>query len=169
MNFWKKIFRKSKYKSIEKENINEISPQFHNWVKTSINLIGSKEGWEMGDGELHRCLIQNGILENDAWEIIIFLPIAFCRKMFPEINWLPEYEETSYSKTKKIKRRYKENRRYVIIEEESNIYWNENPEKEVLLNIVKRSAEFNAISKLLKDGGTIDDIMLTRTCIIRNN
>lgn len=160
MNFWKTIFG-------EPKSENEISPKFRNWAKSSIKLIGM-EGGQMENEELHNYLIQNGIPEFDAGELIIFLPTAFCRKLLPEIKFLSEYVDF-YSKNKQIKRKYSENKRYLIMEEETDIYWNNNPNKKVVLNIAGRSAEFNAINKMLNNGGKLEDVKLTESYVIRYN
>ena len=45
-----------------------------------------------------------GIEEDSAIEIITFLPIAFVRKMLPNVNWLNNYTEY-YSNKKQITNR----------------------------------------------------------------
>ncbi len=165
MSFWKTIFGKSKKIKSESQLENEISTEFRNWVKSSIKLIGI-EGGDMENEELHNYLIQNGIPEFDAGELIIFLPTAFCRKLLPDIKWLPEYVDY-YSKKKQIKKKYNENNRYLIIEEETEKYWNNNPSKKIVLNIAGRSAEFNAINKMLNNGGKLEDVKLTESYVIR--
>lgn len=111
-------------------------------------------------------LVSNGIPDYEAGELIIFLPTAFCRKMLPELNWLPNYFDY-YSEKKKIRRKYQENQRYLIIKEETEKYWNQSPNKDFVLNIAGRSAEFNAINQLLNDGGKLEDVQLTESYVIR--
>ena len=65
-----------------------------------------KESAEITNEKLYDFLIQNGIPEFDAGEIIIFLPIAFCKKLFPDLNWHPNYIDF-YHKDKKIKHKSK--------------------------------------------------------------
>ena len=165
MSFWKSIFGKSKEVKNENEIENSMPPQFRLWVTTAIQLMGT-EASEMENEELHEYLLQNGIPEFDAGEIIVFLPMAFCRQLLPDVKWLPEYIDY-YSEKKKIKKVYKENSRYLIIEEETEKYWNENPANEVVLNIAGRSAEYNAINQMLKDGGKLENVRLTESLVMR--
>jgi hypothetical protein len=141
--------------------------EFHSDVKKSINLIGNSTN-SIENDELLNLLTQNGIEENNAVEIIIFLPIAFVRKMLPNINWKKNYIE-QYSDRKQITKNFSDNEQYGIIEKETESYCNRNPKSETILNIAGRSAEFRSINELLlKDDKTnISDIKLTENIILR--
>lgn len=165
MSFWKSLFGNSNNESEKEKNDYEIPRQFRDWVIKSINLIG-RNGAKMENEELHELLIRNGISNIDAEEIIIFLPTAFCRKLLPDINWLPNYIDF-YSDQKQVLRRYEDNERYLIIEEETDNYWKSNPSNEVVLNIAGRSSEFNAINQMLNDGGQLENVGLTESLVIR--
>ena len=165
MSFWKSIFKNANNKPQEENINNEISSKFREWVIKSINLIGV-QGREMENDELYEFLIKNGIPEIDAGEIIIFLPPAFCRKLLPEIKWQPNYIDY-YSNEKQVKRKYSENKRYVIIEQETENYWNAFPSNEVVLNIAGRAAEFKAINQMLNNGGKLEDVELAESYVIR--
>ena len=162
MSFWKNIFGKSNTK-IDSESVLPI--EFRQWTKLAMELIG-KESNGMEIDELHDFLISKGIPEFEASELIIFLPTAFCRKLLPKINWLPSYNDY-YSEKKNIKRIYQENKRYQIIEEETDNYWSGSPDNNYVLNITGRSSEFDAINQLLNDGGKMEDIILTEVSVIR--
>ncbi|MEL0645359.1 hypothetical protein V6251_13280 [Olleya sp. Ti.3.14] len=141
--------------------------EFHSDVKKSINLIGNSTK-SLENNELLNLLTQNGIEENNAVEIIIFLPIAFVRKMLPNINWRKNYIE-QYSDRKQITKNFSDNEQYGIIEKETESYYNRNPKSETILNIAGRSAEFRAINELLlkDDKANISDINLTENIILR--
>jgi hypothetical protein len=160
MNFWKKIFGKP-----ESSKDKKISPQFKDWVQKSIRLIGT-EGSKLENEELLEYLIQKGIPEFEANEIILFLPTAFCRKLLPKLNWPSKYVDY-YSKMKQISKKYQDNERYTIMENETNKYWNDKPTNEVVLNIAGRSAEFDAINQMLNDGGELENVRLTESYVIR--
>lgn len=161
MSLWKSLFGKSKsYKGEE-----ELPKEFRNWVRKSIQIIG-EDLQERENEALQKYLIQKGIPASEAGEIIIFLPTAFCRKLLPELNWLPEYYDY-YSESKKVKRKYQDNHRYLIIEEETEKYWEETPNNEAILRMAGRSAEFGAINQLLNAGGKLEDIELARSYVIR--
>jgi hypothetical protein len=162
MSFLKKIFSLSKN---TKQTIVEIPNNFSQLTVLAINLIG-KNSKEMENDVLYDYLVSNGFPEFEAGELIVFLPTAFCRKLLPDLNWLPHYYDF-YSEKKKIKRIYTDNKRYQIIENETDKYWNDNPNKDFVMNIAGRSAEFNATNELLKDGGKLEDVRLTETFVIR--
>tara|TARA_R110002096_G_C14608788_1_gene723264 strand:+ start:1546 stop:2007 length:462 start_codon:yes stop_codon:yes gene_type:complete len=146
---------------------NKKLAEFDSDVKKSIRLIGNSTK-NLEDNELLNLLTQNGIEENNAIEIITFLPIAFVRKMLPNVNWRNNYIE-HYSNQKRISKNFSGNEQYGIMEKETENYCNGNPKNEAILNIAGRSAEFQAINELLlkDDKANISDIKLTETIILR--
>lgn len=164
MSLWKSLFGKSKSDESEKLD-KEVPIEFRNWVKKSISIIGNNS-MNMENEELHNYLVSKGIPEIEAGEIIIFLPTTFCRKLLPELNWLQEYYDY-YSDKKQIKRKYHENKRYLIMEEETNNYWNHTPNNEEILKIAGRSSELNAINQMLNAGGKLEDVRLTESYVFR--
>ncbi len=158
MSFWNKILGKKEGNRIKKTS------DFDSDVKKSIDIIGGAKSLE--DDELLTLLIRNGIEENIGIEIITFLPIAFVRKWLANIDWPKTYLE-QYSDSKKTPKRFSENQQYLIIEKIVEHYWNDEPNNDVIINIAGRSAEFNAINKLLNDGGKLADVKITETIIIR--
>lgn len=161
MSFWKSLFGKSN----KKAKATDLPPQFRAWVQTAIALMGS-QGLDMDNEALRQYLVQHGIPAKEAEEIILFLPTSFCRKMLPEINWPQEYVDY-YSEQKQIKQSYKNNKRYVIIQEETATYWKASPDNNAILNIVGRSSEFDAINQMLHDGGKLEDVRVGLSYITR--
>ncbi|WP_062062919.1 hypothetical protein [Aquimarina longa] len=144
------------------------SSEFQFDVKTSINLIGNlKENLE--DEKLLNFLTQNGIKESNAIEIVIFLPIAFVRKMLPNVNWRENYIEQLSDKKQRTKS-FAENSFYRIIEKETDNYYAGKAENEVILKIAGRSAEFKVINDLLlkNEKADIFEIKLKENIIVRN-
>ena len=178
MKFWKFLFGNNKEKTPKetpKETLKEIPKEIHKevvpnkfreWVKQAIDLVGNG-GIELSNEELEQHFVKNGIPIIESKEINIFLPISFCKKFLPEVGWPSAYIDY-YSETKKLRRIYKQNTRYRIIEEETEKYWNGEKNKKTISNIVGRSAEFEAINKLVLEGGKYEDIELTEPYIIRN-
>ena len=75
MSIWKKVFTQLKTtKGTEK-----YLSKFADWVKLSIKLIGNIEG-ELDIESLLQYLERHGIPYEEAVEIIIFLPTAFCSR-----------------------------------------------------------------------------------------
>jgi hypothetical protein len=142
--------------------------EFQSDVKKSIHLIGnSKKNFE--NNELVNFLIQNGIKKENAIEIIVFLPIAFVRKMLPTVNWRKNYVE-HISDKKQITKSYAENELYKIIKIETENYYAENPESDIIIEIAGRSAEFKVINDFLleNDKADISKIKFTESIIIKN-
>ena len=165
MSFWKLIFGGGENNSDIDKMQNDVSPQFGQWVIKSIDLMGN-EGATMEYEDLYNLLLSRGIPKVDSEEILIFLPTAVCKKLLPEIEWPTEYVDY-YSENKQIKRKYKDNHHYVIIEKEVHDFWNNNPRNDEVMPIVGRSAEFNAINRMLHNGGKLKDVMLAESRVMR--
>ncbi|MFZ6013045.1 MAG: hypothetical protein ACOYXT_22070 [Bacteroidota bacterium] len=147
-------------------NSQSAPPDFKNWVVKSISLIGTI-GKTMENEELVNFLVKEGIPEREAVEIVIFLPIAFCRRFLPQVKWLEEYIER-YPDEREEKKLYNENIRYLIIKKETEAYWNSRPEKDIVINVAGRSAEFRMINDLLMaNGGNLADVILHPTILLR--
>lgn len=144
-----------------------INSNFHSFVRKSIPIIGS-EGRSMDDPELIKLLSRHEIPEEDAIEIVLFVPTAFTRRIITEVSW-PNYYLDYYSERKQIKKRYRDNPRYLIIEAETVVFLNSKPGGEIIINIAGRSAEFKAINQLLQNGSKIEDIQVSPCFIVRHN
>jgi hypothetical protein len=158
-----------KIKNLDKIDMNEefhdtVPNEFDAWVRNSFGLLGSL-GKQMENGEAVAFLVSHGIPESEAIEIILFVPIAFCRQLLPQVNWPAEY--TEFKNSKQVEKRFSENLRYTIIQGEVNAYWANAPTKEVILNIAGRSAEFQAINNLLLKGGSLEDVAVSKTVVNR--
>lgn len=163
MGIWNSIFGKLKK---EERHVEKSMPDnFRELTIRGIELIG-RGSKKMENEEMYEYLISKGFPEHEASELIIFLPPAFCRKMLPELNWPPYYFDF-YSQKKIIRREYRDNPRYLIIEEATEAYWNDNPNNDFILNIAGRSAEYNVINQLLNDGGKLEDLKLTESYVVR--
>lgn len=162
MGIWKHLFGESN----TSDPFEIILPtHYRELTKKAIELIG-KDSKAMENEQLHEYLISHGIPDFEAGEFIIFLPTAFCRRLLIELDWPSNYVDY-YSEKKKINRIYAGNKRYVVMQEETEKYWTGAPNNEWILNIAGRSAEFNAINQLLNDGGKLEDVRLTESYIVR--
>ncbi|HEY9048525.1 MAG TPA: hypothetical protein VIN08_21610 [Ohtaekwangia sp.] len=144
-----------------------VNPEFNNWVRKGIEVLGDVNNHKENN-RLVDDFVAMGIPEEDAADIVIFLPVSFCRKLLSEVKWLPEYIDMLQDGTQ-IRKSYSQNLRYRMIERETKMYFNNNAEKEVILNIAGRSAEFRLINKLLLENAeaNLKDIRLTETVFIR--
>jgi hypothetical protein len=135
-------------------------------VELAIELFARNEN-SLEDKQAIEFLIENGIIENEAVEIVAFLPIAFIRSWLTKVNWKDNY--TEYKNEEYIAKKYIETESYNQILKVTKDYFNRNPSKETVMKIAGRSAEFNVINQLLLENPTakIEDINLTETVIIR--
>ena len=146
------------------EPTGEFSPDFPLLIKKSINILGQLN--PESDNEIAlKLLVDKGVNEKEAIEIILFLPICFCRQLLKDINWPDSYIVISNKKQTEIK--YSNTESYCLIEIETKQYFKNQPSNDIILNIVSRSSEFDAINKLLNDGGNFKDIVLTKTAILK--
>ncbi|GHN01645.1 hypothetical protein WSM22_31340 [Cytophagales bacterium WSM2-2] len=162
MNFLKYIFGKT---DTNDQHESPIPTNYNLLARKAIELIG-RDSREMDEEQLRNHLLTNGVPELEARELIIFLPMAFCRQLLPELSWPSSYYDYFADETK-IKRKYSDNKRYMVMKEETEKYWTGNPNNEWVLNIAGRSAEFNAINQLLNSGGRLEDVGLSESFVIR--
>ncbi|MFK8054793.1 MAG: hypothetical protein AB8F78_01630 [Saprospiraceae bacterium] len=154
MGIWKALFGR-KEKNVEKAK-EPVPHNFRELAKKAITLIGN-DTTNMDNEEVYDYMISKGIPEFEAEEILLFLPTAFCRKMLPELDWSPHYFD-SFSNGEKTELRFEDNARFQLLQEETETIWDSISDDNFTLNIVGRSSEFNAINKLLQDGGSLTDI-----------
>lgn len=135
-------------------------------VEIAIELLSQNEN-SMEDKQAIQFLIENGISEIEAVEIVTFLPIAFIRSWLTKVNWKNNY--TEYKNENYIEKKFSETESYNQILKVTTDYFNRNPNKKTVMKIAGRSAEFNVINQLLLENTTakIEDIKLTQTVIIR--
>lgn len=146
-----------------------LSPHFRDQIRKAIQLLGQSEV-SLDDREVLQLFISNGMTSQEAEEIMLFLPIAFVRKMLPNMKWSETYIELIGQKRGTKEKKYFETKSFVIIWEETNDYYNNAPEKNTILRIAGRSAEFHVINKLLlaNPGMKAEEIQLTKSSIIRS-
>lgn len=146
-----------------------LSPHFRDQVRKAIQLLGQSEG-SLDDKEVLQLFIDNGMTSQEAEEIMLFLPIAFVRKMLPNMKWSETYIEIIGQKRGNEEQKYFKTKSFVIIWEETNHYYNNAPEKSTILKIAGRSAEFHVINKLLlaHPGMKAEEVKSTKTAIIRS-
>jgi len=145
--------------------LNTIPKNFRQLVRQSIPLLGTLAK-VMDDESAADYLAAHGIPQEEALEIVIFLPIAFCRKLLPQMNWSSLYTEIDQLGNKR-EILFDENMRYRILKEEVEIYCSSSPQKEIILGVSGRSAEFHAINTLLLRGGKLEEIKIHQPIITR--
>jgi hypothetical protein len=162
---WKNI--KSFFSSKTSDTKIELPQDFDQIVRQAISLIKRSDNVNTNE-ELLNYLTTNGIEYTSAVEILLFLPIAFVRQWLPTAKWLDTYVEYINEKTQ-TEKRYGETESYQIIWNVTTEYFNQNPDKETVLKIGGRSAEFNVINKILLDNpnSKLEELELSQTFIIR--
>ncbi|NII28885.1 hypothetical protein HB364_27655 [Pseudoflavitalea sp. X16] len=146
-----------------------LSPHFRDQVRKAIQLLGQSEG-SLDNKEVLQLFNDNSMTSQEAEEIMLFLPIAFVRKMLPNMKWPETYIELIGQKRSNEEKKYSGTKSFVIIWEETNDYYNNAPEKNTVLKIAGRSAEFHVINKLLlgNPGMKAEEIKLSKASIIRS-
>ncbi len=107
-----------------------------------------------------------GIDEDNAREYFIFIPIAFCRLMLPNIKFPEFYLEQDFLGNR-IRKKFKNNPLYLEIESVTNAFFETISNSDDILKIASLSSEFNVVNKLLLNGGNMEDIQLTEMIIIK--
>lgn len=159
-NFFKTLFG-----SKPNAEANAIPPGFSAYASTAIQLVANSET-SLKDEELISLLCANAIPHNEATELLLFLPVAFCRHMLPQIEW-PAYYVRHISESKQIKVQYSENPRFLAIQGAMAIFLAGDFKQADFLKIAGRSASFHVINKLLLDGGKLEDISVTPEHVLR--
>jgi hypothetical protein len=118
--------------------------RFTSNIDIAIETIIEKEG-SAPDEEILKALFSK-MSRNDALEILIFLPIAFCRLLLPNIDFLDEYYEFTYGETGQRLRIFSETIPYNIVLASAARYFSARPRGENILKIAGRSSEFHAIN-----------------------
>lgn len=121
---------------------------------------------EISDDLFYEIISKKNITQFEANEIYIFLPIAFAQLWVSKANWHEEYNEILPNK-KEVSKRYDETESFQIIIKIVKDYFENKPSGNTIIQIGGRSAEINAINKLLLEGGKLEDVKMTKTTIIR--
>lgn len=151
----------------QQEKNNEISSEFKTNVLNSIDLL-LKADSSLSDKLVLNLFHKNGINKIDSTEILLFLPIAFARKLFHQINWHDTFIEF-YGKDNQVEKKFSDSKPFQIIWEVTETYFNCLPVSPDIMNIVGRSAEFKALNDLLLQNpeAKVNDISVSKTVIVR--
>ena len=140
-NFWQRFFHKS-------TPANASAPaEYLAYATQAISLLTESDG-QLEDAQLIDLFLANGIPQREATELLLFLPVAFCRNLLPQLKWHDYYWEY-LSDEKQIKRRYADNERYSIIQKALENYLAGDFTKADYHKIAGRSASFHALNELL--------------------
>ncbi|CAM1371646.1 hypothetical protein TPENAI_61174 [Tenacibaculum litopenaei] len=133
-------------------------------IQLAIDLLADYKGLMTYD-KIMGLFKNNGINFPLINNIYIFLPIVFCRRMLPNVNFPDSYIE-KLSSEQEIKKSYLMNDYYNIIDISVRDYINKGADSETILKIASLSSEFNAINEVLMNGGKLEDVNLTETVIL---
>ncbi|TVT38319.1 hypothetical protein FNT36_19155 [Hymenobacter setariae] len=139
---------------------------FAGYADLAIRLITDSNG-QLEDGQIIALLEANGIPRTEAVELLLFLPMAFCRHLLPIINWPDHYFEY-ISKEKQIKHLYSDNQRYTIIQKALLHYLAGNFTNADYYKIAGRSASFHSINQILlaNPERKISEVLVTPETVI---
>jgi hypothetical protein len=125
----------------------DIPVEFSLYSEKAIQLIANSNG-QLENKQILALFEANGIPSKEAVELLLFLPIAFCRHMLPQINW-PNYYFEFLSESKSIRLLYEKNLRYLAIQSALQQFLASDFTQENYLKIAGRSASFRVINQLL--------------------
>lgn len=160
---FKLFFSKQRNKSVQ-----DLSADFDDQVRKAILLIENNDTIDINTDEAFlNYLIENGIQKSDAIEILLFLPIAFIRRVLPDFKWPDTYIEF-VRKNKQVEKRYNETLSYQSIWQITTKYF-ENPNKDTVFKIAGRSAEFNVLNNVLNNhpDTKLEDVVISKTVLLR--
>lgn len=121
---------------------------------------------QLEDEEVVKLFCMNSIPRDEAIELLLFLPDAFCRHMLPQIDW-PSYYVEFVSQEKQIQIQYSENPRFLAIQEAMASYLAGDFTQADFLKIAGRSASFKALNQLLLAGGKLENAEVAPEHIVR--
>lgn len=147
------------------EDRNLLSDSFSLSVIELIEEIDNIDS-EISDDLFYEIISKKNITQFEANEIYIFLPIAFAQLWVSKAIWNKEYIEILPNK-KEVSKRYDETESFQIIIKIVKDYFENKPSRNTIIQIGGRSAEINAMNKLLLEGGNVEDVKMTKTTIIR--
>ena len=91
-----------------------------------------------------------------------FIPLAFCRVIFPEPAYSDEFVLTKKGKTVAT-HSFSADRIFTRVLEECRKSFAMNSDQQKALNILLHSAEFNALNKALENGSNLQDLQFSPT------
>lgn len=155
VTFWQRFFRKST------PNAASVPVEFPDYATRAINLLTNSDG-QLEDAQVIDLFLADGIPQREATELLLFLPVAFCRNLLPQMQWHNYYWEY-VSDRKQIKRLYADNERYGIIQKALEDYLAGDFTKADYHKIAGRSASFHALNQLLLDnpGRKLTEVIIT--------
>ena len=161
LSFWKQFFRKVSNAS----NITAMPTEFPSYAKKAVQLLAASHG-QLEDTQVVDLFIANSIPHEEAIELLLFLPTAFCRHMMPQINWPLYYIEQDITGTL-TEVYYIENSRYTAIKITLMHYLAGDFTQQDYLKIAGRNASFKALNKLMLNGGLLENASISPEVIIR--
>jgi UDP-N-acetylmuramoylalanine-D-glutamate ligase len=150
-----------------KEKQLDVSCKFRQNVQKAITLL-LKSNNSPTDEMVLELFQKNGISKADSVEILIFLPIAFLRRLYDHLNWHDSYFEFD-DKNNRVEKKFADSESFQIIEDVTDKYFQNLPVSPNITNIAWRSAEFNALNDILlkNPGMKAEDVLLSKTFIVR--
>lgn len=150
-----------------KEKQNDVSSKFRVSVQKAITILLNSNN-SPTDEMVLELFQKKGISEVDSVEILLFLPIAFLRRLYDHLKWHDSYFEFD-NKNNQVEKKFADSISFQIIQEETDKYFQNLPVSVNITNIAWRSAEFNALNDILLKNPDLkaEDVLLSKTFIVR--
>ena len=145
----------------------DVLAEFSSHATKAIALLTQGTG-QLEDDEIIDLLLANGIPHHEATELLLFLPIAFCRHLLTQVKW-PDYYIEYVSEQQQQQILYRDNPRYEIIQYALKAYLAGNFRREDYHKISGRCASFHALNTLLLQypGTKLEELKVTPEHILR--
>jgi len=134
-------------------------------IRKAIAILTQMSGRET-NAEVLEEFHKNGIQEPEASTIHLFLPVAGCRRLLPNMAWADDYQIQYRSDAKTVSKKWSKTPAYCAVLQEVDRFFATRPGNEKVLKIASRSAEFRAINDLLLRGSKLEDLKLTPQVVV---
>ena len=144
-----------------------VPAEFSGYASKAIALLANSHG-QLEDDEIITLLLAHGIPHHEATELLLFLPIAFCRHLLSRVKW-PDYYIEYVSEQQQSYVFYRDNPRYEIIQQALTTYLAGDFRREDYHKISGRCASFHAFNTLLLQypGTKLEEMKVTPEHILR--
>ena len=108
------------------------------------------------DEKIISTFMEKRIPEKYAKLLLVFLPIILTRKIFDKINFPDEY--IKINENLKIPRKFSENNFYIYLKTAVEIWITKKFNKDLIIKIAGRSAEFKVLNQFLLEGREMSEL-----------
>ena len=153
-------FLKGFFQSARKQNP-ESDAEFASLIERAVKVLPR----DAEDYEIEELLVEDGITENMAYQLVAFVPIAFTRVLLCDsgVQFMDEYGLINPTSGKTQGRFLSLEPVFVAASKFANNWLQNKRDRAVLLTIASRSGEFKAINEALNARGKLEGLITYST------